>query len=168
MAFTGPSRVARAYRILGSIEAVGDDGLPCKIARGRERALLALLLVQYGAVVSLEEAVNALWATALPDHPENALHVVVARLRATLGRDAIVTEASGYALRPATGTLDAERASALHEQGTAALAAGDPASAATVFRDALVLWRGPSLADVRGEPFAQAEDLIALMPIELE
>ena len=37
------------------------------------------------------------------------------------------------------------------------LAAGDPARAATLLRHALALWRGPALADVMYEPFAQAE-----------
>jgi predicted ATPase len=45
----------------------------------------------------------------------------------------------------------------LSESGRSALTIGDAAGAAATLRAALELWRGPALADVAWEPFAQAE-----------
>ena len=58
-------------------------------------------------------------------------------------------------MRP--GELDAERFERLVEDGRRAVAAGQPEHAAGVLREALALWRGPPLADLAFEPFAQAE-----------
>jgi class 3 adenylate cyclase len=53
--------------------------------------------------------------------------------------------------------VDLHRFVSLASDGRETLVAGDPASAATVLREALALWRGPALADFLYEPFAQTE-----------
>ena len=77
----------------------------------------------------------------------------VARLRRTLGDDALVTEAPGYALRADGRWLDAARFQELVEEARH----DDPAGAAERLQDALSLWRGPPLADFTYESFAQDE-----------
>ena len=53
--------------------------------------------------------------------------------------------------------LDAHRFERQLCAGRRALAAGDPESASRILRDALALWRGQALEDVRHEAFAQME-----------
>jgi len=67
------------------------------------------------------------------------------------------TEAAGYVLHVPPEGLDARRFETLLETGRQELASGDPARASVTLRDALALWRGPALADLAFEPFAQSE-----------
>ena len=145
------------FRILGPVEAIGPDGhaLPCP---GRPLRLLALLLVDGTRVVPADIAIEALWGDALPAHPANALQLVVSRLRRVLGEDAIVWRADGYELRlDSPDAVDAHRFQRLTADGREALARGDSAAARELLADALALWRGPALQDVRYEQFAIGE-----------
>ena len=84
----------------------------------------------------------------------------VGQLRRALGdREGrrLQTRGHGYALRVEDGELDVERFERLVREGGDALALDRPADAAARLREALALWRGPPLADVAYEPFAQAE-----------
>jgi hypothetical protein len=80
----------------------------------------------------------------------------ISNLRKILGAATIVTRAPGYALELEPDRLDLHRFEALIADARAATAAADPARAATAFREALQLWRGPALVDFAYEPFAQA------------
>ena len=140
------------FRILGPVEALaGGHRVRCT---GRPLRLLALLLIHRGRGVPADAAIEALWGDALPDHPGNALQTVVSRLRRTLGEDAVQFRADGYRL--ADGELDAERFGRLARAGHDALARGEPADADARLAEALALWRGAALEDVRFEPFAVA------------
>jgi DNA-binding SARP family transcriptional activator len=143
---------ARELRILGPIEVDGG-----RVPGGRPRALLALLLVARGELVAFERVVDELWEGEGPRHARKAAHVVACRLRAALGGDALRCECGGYRLRLPRGALDADRFEALAQRAAAALAAGEAPGAAALARQALALWRGPALADVAGERFAQPE-----------
>ena len=73
------------FRILGLLEVV-DDGRPVSIGRGKERALLALLLLNANRPLSTERLVEDLWEGRRP--PENAaktVQIYVSRLRGRLG-----------------------------------------------------------------------------------
>jgi DNA-binding SARP family transcriptional activator len=144
------------YRILGPL-LVSREGEPVTLGGRRNTELLCLLLLRANEVVSSDRLVEDLWAGAVPANPRKAVQVYVSRLRKTLGVDVLATSAQGYVLRVDEGQLDAWRFEQLVAQGRQAQAAGDPARAATVLRRALALWRGPALADVMYEPFAQAE-----------
>ena len=78
-------------------------------------------------------------------------------LRRRLGPERIELDGPGYRLRLAPGELDLERFELLVARGRAELAAGEADAAASSFREALGLWRGPAYEDVRYEAFAQAE-----------
>ena len=69
----------------------------------------------------------------------------------------LATQAPGYVLRVPDERLDARRFEALLEHGRGLLALGDAQHAADALRTALSLWRGPPLADLAYEPFAQTE-----------
>ena len=144
------------FRILGPIAVeTGDRG--GRVPRGRTLSLLALLLVNRGSIVHVDRAVDELWGGADPQHGRKAVQVLASRLRAALDEGVLVTEGGGYALRPPAGSLDADRFEALLQRGRAELASGEPDEAAATLRQALALWRGPALADVAGERFAQPE-----------
>jgi DNA-binding SARP family transcriptional activator len=147
-----PAVPAAPLRILGPIEIDG-----ARLRRGRPLALLALLVVARGDLIPLERVVDELWEGDGPRHARKAAHVVASRLRGALPAGALGFECGGYRLRLPTATLDAERFETLAQQGAAALAAGQACDAAGTLRRALALWRGPALADVANERFAQPE-----------
>jgi predicted ATPase/DNA-binding SARP family transcriptional activator len=141
------------FRILGSLEVVGDDGGALSVGGRRARMLLAALLLEPNRPVSVDRLLDAVWAGSPPARGAGALQVHVHALRRVLGSERIVTRAPGYAVVVQEGELDAERFTALvHEAATA-----EPGRAADRLREALALWRGPALADIAYEPFAQSE-----------
>ncbi len=144
------------YRILGPLELV-DGTTP--LSGGRQRALLALLLIHRNEVLSTERLIDALWGETPPPSAPKALQNAVLQVRRALrgGAETLRTEQGGYVLRVAPGELDADRFEALAAQGRAALDAGDPAAAAERLREALALWRGPPLPDLAYEAVAQPE-----------
>ena len=145
------------FRILGPVEALDHEGRTLELPRGRPRTLLALLLVHGGEGVPADRVIEELWSDKLPANPHNAVQVVASRLRKAIGSDVVVSEAGGYGLRLAPGDRDSDRFEELLAKGRGELERRDAANAAETLRTALALWRGPALADVRFEMFAQAE-----------
>jgi DNA-binding SARP family transcriptional activator len=143
------------FRILGPLEVV-EEGRPLTLGGPRQRALLAILLTRANEVVSNDRLIDELWGGRPPRTAANALQYHVSQLRKTLGpTDAIVTREPGYLIRVAPHELDLLRFEQLVEEATRT-----PADrAGRLLRDALSLWRGPALADLASEPFAQAEIL---------
>jgi len=126
------------------------DYTPVDVPGPKRRAVLAVLAMAKGRVVNADQLVDLLWPTAPPESGRAALHSHVSRLRGHLGAGAhrLVTAHGGYRLELDPGGLDVERAERLFAQGRATRTA-DPAAAADVCREALALWRGPALADLR-------------------
>ena len=136
------------FRILGPLE-VARDGQRLSPGGDRQRALLALLLVNANQLVTKERLVEELFADQPSEGAVNALRVAVSRLRRTLDAEGVLdTQPGGYRLHVAADQLDAAQFEALHRQGRELVAAGDPAGAAAGLRQALLLWRGSPLADV--------------------
>ena len=133
------------FQILGPLE-VRDDGEPVALGGGKQRALLALLLLRPNEVVSSDRLIDELWHGEPPETARKALQVHVSNLRKALGEGRIVTQAPGYRLRVEPGELDLERFETLRGVGDA-----------DGLRSALAIWRGAPLADFAYEPFAQAE-----------
>jgi len=146
------------YGILGSVEAY-DHGLAVDLGGMRERALLARLLLSANRPVAADRLADDLWSGAPPPHCMPTLRVYISRLRRALGpaASALVTQAPGYRLNLTDGQLDADRFAALVTAADTDLAAGRPAAAADLLRQALALWRGPALSDVAEIPFAIAD-----------
>ena len=140
------------FRILGPLEVVGASG-PVPVEASKQRALLALLLLHRNEVVSAERLIDQLWGDRPPKTARKTLQMHVSHLRRSLGPDVVVTRAPGYVLDVEPGQLDLERFEALVEEARTAA----PATAARLLREALALWRGPPLADLEYEPFAQGE-----------
>jgi DNA-binding SARP family transcriptional activator len=140
------------FRILGPLEVLGD-GRALALGGQKQRALLALLLLDAGRVVSTDRIVDALWGDQPPRTAPTSLQNFVSSLRKALGSDVVVTRAPGYLLEIEREQLDLERFRIAVE--AARRVAG--AERAAGLREALSLWRGPPLAEFQFEAFAQPE-----------
>lgn len=112
---------------------------------GRQRSLLALLLMAGGAPLSRDRLIDELWGEHPPASAVSALHVHLSKLRELLG-DLVNREAAGYSLRAGEFELDCARFDALVERARL-----DPDQARTLLREALGLVRGDPLCDVAAE-----------------
>ena len=148
--------VAVEFRILGPLEVLDGHGRPLALGGAKQRALLAVLLLHAGEVVSAPRLVDELWGEEPPETARGVVQVYVANLRKALepGRakrtasSLLRTQPPGYLLDLDGHALDLDRFARLVQQGSAALAAGQAAEAADQLRGALKLWRGPALGDV--------------------
>jgi DNA-binding SARP family transcriptional activator len=96
------------FRILGPLEVV-ENGQALDLGGQKQRALLAILLLYAGEVVSTDRLIDALWADEPPETGRKALQVYVSGLRKLLGRERIETRPPGYRLRLEQGELDLAR-----------------------------------------------------------
>jgi YVTN family beta-propeller protein len=142
------------FRILGPLEVV-EGGQPLALAVGKQRSLLAILLLHANEVVSRDRLIDELWGEHAPASAAKSIQIYVSQLRKALDEGAarLVTRPNGYELEIAPDELDLRRFEDLVEEARRA----PPTEAAEKFRAALALWRGPPLADFGYEPFAQAE-----------
>jgi DNA-binding SARP family transcriptional activator len=115
-------------------------------------------LLNVNRVVSTDQLIDLLWGEQPPTSGATALQVRVSQLRKALGEagSVIVTRQPGYLIRLDSGQLDLHRFELLVERADRDVAADDPASASARLQEALVLWRGPPLADFTYASFAQA------------
>src|SRR5690554_6759714 len=126
-------------RVLGPLE-VYLDGYPLGIPGAKPRAVLTMLGLHAGRVVSAEVLQSVLWGAAPPPTAAKALQTHVATLRRVIGRDAIVTHGGGWRL--ATDRTDATDFDAALRAGRDAARDGAPAIAVAHFDRALAAWRG--------------------------
>jgi predicted ATPase/DNA-binding SARP family transcriptional activator len=137
--------------LLGAVE-VRRDGAAVPLGGLRVRGLLAQLALDAGRAVPVSSLVDDLWGDAPPGSAGNALQALVSRLRRAVGTDLVATAAGGYRLVLPADAVDVAR---FGELVAAATAAGDPRAGHTLLGQALGLWRGPALADVRELPYAE-------------
>ncbi|MFD4949150.1 BTAD domain-containing putative transcriptional regulator, partial [Streptomyces sp. NPDC058409] len=136
------------YCILGTTQALRDDGTAVAIGGARLRALLTVLALRPGRTVPAAVLVDEVWDGDPPADAAGALQALVGRLRRALGHAAITSAESGYRLAAEPDTVDLYRFERLAGEGARALEEGDAAKAQSVLEDALALWRGPALADL--------------------
>ncbi|MER7952549.1 BTAD domain-containing putative transcriptional regulator [Streptomyces sp. NPDC096079] len=143
------------YRVLGPCQAFRtDDGTEAALSGARLRALLTALAAAGGRAVGPGALIGQVWADGDPADDQGrtaALQALVGRLRRALGREAVVSvPGGGYRLAADPDTVDLHRFERLAAEGATALAAGHAERAAALLDEALVLWRGPALADLPG------------------
>jgi predicted ATPase len=141
-------------RLLGPFQVV-MAGEPVEVPGAKRQALVACLALRAGRVVPTDTLVEALWGSDLPAAPRNAVQHHVARLRRSLGEDAIRLAADGYALEGAA--VDAIEFENLLTAARVALRAGDARGAADTIAEAIDLWRGPALLGLPQSMMATAE-----------
>lgn len=140
------------FRVLGPLEVLDEDRA-LSLGGQKQRAVLALLLLEGGRVVPTERLIDRLWGEDPPKTATTSLQNTISRLRKALGADRVVTKPPGYAVRLEPEELDLTR----FERIVAAARELAPEARAAALREALGLWRGPALADFRYEPFALGE-----------
>jgi DNA-binding SARP family transcriptional activator/tetratricopeptide (TPR) repeat protein len=137
-----------AFGLLGPL-TVRADGVAVPIVPGKQRVLLAALLLHSGRALTAEELAELLWA-APPPSAAVTVQNYVKRLRQTFGtaRERIVTQPGGYIIQVNPGELDVtamEEALAAAQRAAQGGAWPDAAAQASA---ALVLWRGEPLCDI--------------------
>lgn len=135
------------FALLGRLNVVTDDHSR-PIPNGRQRALLAALLVSPGSEVSYDELVDCVWSEDRPHQPRASLSVYVMRLRRSLGDPEgrrLVTGRSGYALHVDRRTVDIHQ---FHDLIVEAVDHEDPFVQRRLLLQALGLWRGDPLVDI--------------------
>jgi DNA-binding SARP family transcriptional activator len=147
------------FKVLGPLEVV-DGGERLALGGPKQRAVLAVLLLDANRVVPSSQIIERVWGEDPHERAANTLQVYISNLRKIIDPDKraaesrLRTQPPGYELRVADDELDLLR----FEQDVAAaraLAAADrPTEAADRFRQALALWRGEPLSDLSGEGFA--------------
>jgi DNA-binding SARP family transcriptional activator len=151
------------FRILGPLEAL-EEGRAVRLGGDKQRALLALFLLHANEALSVDRLIDELWGERPPATALKTVRVYVSRLRKTLGdaegegsTGVVATRGHGYELCLDPERVDAHRFERLVGEGRGELAVGRPERAAATLEQALSLWRGPPLADLAYEPFAQHE-----------
>ncbi|MEU4921900.1 BTAD domain-containing putative transcriptional regulator [Streptomyces parvus] len=153
---TGSAGAAGAvhFSLLGPLTA-RRDGRELPLGPRKQRLVLATLLARPNTPVPVDVLTDAVWPDDPPRTARKNLQVYISAARALLGpagdggADRLVHGCGGYHLRIAEGELDTLRFGSLARAGRAAAGRGDVAGAARLLREALDLWEGPPLHDLR-------------------
>jgi DNA-binding SARP family transcriptional activator/tetratricopeptide (TPR) repeat protein len=135
------------FRVLGPVEIrVAGQRLPA--GHARQRAVLAVLLLELNRVVPAEQLIDRVWGEDPPPSGRNTLYVYVAKLRAIIAAGgepgaALVRRPGGYSLEADPDRVDLVRFRRLAREASSA-GAGEDAEA--LLRGALGLWQGAALS----------------------
>ncbi|HXB87853.1 BTAD domain-containing putative transcriptional regulator [Mycobacterium sp.] len=133
--------------VLGPLQ-VRQHGAPVAIPGAKPRAILTMLGLHDGSVVSADALFELLWGEDPPRTAAKALQTHISSLRRTLGDGFVLTAGAGWTL--AESEVDASRYKSAARRGRDAATAGDTNQAVARFEEALALWRGiPELPDGR-------------------
>ena len=143
-------------RLLGPVQAV-RAGREIPLGGPKQRAVLALLVLDAGRVVPAGRLVDDLWRDRATPGAAKTLRSYVSRLRSALEPEApVAARGGGYVIGVDPGQVDAGRFERLVAEGQVAAGRDEAAGAGNRFREALALWRGRALADVLDvEPLAR-------------
>lgn len=142
-----------SFNVLGSLEVLDGERV-IELPPGKQRMLLAALLLRAGEAVPTDTLIEQLWGERRPRTARGALGNNVSLLRKELGADVLLTRASGYVLDVRAEQTDVGHFERLLVQARAAPAAIDRER---VLYEALALWRGPPFAELTFELFAELE-----------
>ncbi|HYX99858.1 MAG TPA: winged helix-turn-helix domain-containing protein, partial [Mycobacterium sp.] len=92
--------------VLGPLR-VRQDGAPVAIPGAKPRAVLSMLGLHHGSVVSADTLVELLWGEDPPRTAAKALQTHISALRRALGDGFVLTQGTGWAL--AESEVDASR-----------------------------------------------------------
>ena len=147
------------FAILGPL-LIHDGETPVEVPKGRQRVLLAALLLHAGSPVAAPELAEMVWDGSLPSSAAVTLRSHVLGLRRVLGQRAgarLLTRYPGYLLQAGEDEVDVLRFRRLCRDGGAALREDAWDRAHALLGEALDLWRGVPLADVPSESLRRDE-----------
>ena len=96
------------FRLLGPLEVLERDRV-LMVGGGKQRALLAVLLLHANEVVSTDRLLDDLWGASPPATAAKSIQLYVSRLRKELGDGRLLTRPPGYVLRVDPAELDLAR-----------------------------------------------------------
>ncbi|MFE4263143.1 BTAD domain-containing putative transcriptional regulator [Streptomyces sp. NPDC056883] len=154
-------------KVLGALSAE-VNGVSIVPTAGKPRQILALLALYPGRVVPVPTLMEELWGTELPQSGLTTLQTYIHQLRRRLGtamgpgspeaaKDVLVTRYGGYLLQVPADAVDVHAYKGLVEAGRQAFDDGEDAQASMLLREALDLWDGSALVDVRVGPMLDIE-----------
>jgi DNA-binding SARP family transcriptional activator len=139
------------FALLGTLMLAHDAGDPVAVSGGRQRALLASLLLSANVPVSADALAEAVWDGAPPAGVAATLRSHITRLRQALGPEVAARIRAcepGYLISVREPDLDVLGFETGCREAAAARRAGRWADASVIAARALGLWRGTPLADV--------------------
>lgn len=149
---------ATEFRLLGTL-TVAPGGTVVPITSGKQRAVLAALLVHANQCVTAEDIIEIVW-TSPPRTARVTLQNYVKRLRQALGtsgRTRLISSTSGYLIMASDDELDLKAFMAGCAAGHVASVSGDWEAALGHWTRALSLWRGIPFADIPSDALAVVE-----------
>jgi DNA-binding SARP family transcriptional activator/Tfp pilus assembly protein PilF len=147
------------FRLLGPL-VVRQDETVIPLPPGKQRAVLAMLLLHANKVVPVGSLIEALWGDDPPSSARVGIRNYIRQLRQALGDGSqarIRTEPPGYLISVGPGELDVAQFEDLLGSARSAARAGSWQRAAVEARAALTLWRGEPLAEPAAEVLAHRE-----------
>ncbi|GAA2353863.1 AfsR/SARP family transcriptional regulator [Streptomyces sparsogenes] len=154
-------------KVLGplSVEACGQSIVP---SAGKPRQILALLSVYANQMLPVPTLMEEIWGAQMPRSALTTLQTYILQLRRRLAaaygpqapeasKSVLATRYGGYVLEAQPGAVDIHEYDRLVAAGRDALDAGDDVEASFLLREALAVWRGPALVDVRVGPILEIE-----------
>jgi basic membrane lipoprotein Med (substrate-binding protein (PBP1-ABC) superfamily)/DNA-binding SARP family transcriptional activator len=147
------------YRILGSL-GVAFDGVSVQLGPAKQRAVLAVLLLNANEIVPTDRLIELIWGARAPRTAGHSIQIYVSELRRILDavspRQVIQTRPPGYVIEVEPDSIDARRFERLVGSGTREVHNGDLPGGAETLREALLLW-GQPLSEFTYEEFAQPD-----------
>ncbi len=149
-----------SFFLLGPL-LVTVAGTPVALGTPKQRALLAMLLINRNRPVSQEALIDGAWEDSPAATARANIHSYVSNLRRLLGGagvdpyQVLASAPPGYQLAVADGDCDLDRFIAAKTAGLQAAAAGRFERASGQLVAALKEWRGPALDDLRNFAFAE-------------
>jgi DNA-binding SARP family transcriptional activator/tetratricopeptide (TPR) repeat protein len=150
----------QSFRLLGPVVVAGPQGI-ARLVGGKPRAIVALLALHAGSVLSQAKLIDALWGEEPPRTAVETLYSHVARIRQALDGCGLMgvlrTKDSGYLLAVRRDEVDVARLEGRVAQARKAAAAGNVPEAVMRLDEGLSLWRGDALADAPVHGWGAAE-----------
>lgn len=151
VAMAAEAASGRRLCLLGPVE-MSQDGAPVALGGPIARLLFVQLALAKGRVVPDDQAIDAVWGEFAPDSVATALRVHMTHLRRALRPLNCTIERRHYGFRLADDiATDVIQLGELEKR----VLADNVADALVAADDALTLWRGPSLTDLRRFPLGE-------------
>jgi DNA-binding SARP family transcriptional activator len=156
------------YDILGEVRA-WRDGDQLDLGSAKQRAVLAVLLLEANQPVPAQRILTAVWGESPPAGGANVVQKYVSALRRALEPERsprtrsglLALQAGGYRLAVEPGALDVDAVAELVLRAEAAVDAGYPEQGVQLLGAALDRWQGEPLAGLEGPVFDAARERLA-------
>ena len=170
---------ALRFGVLGPLQ-MSANGTDLPLGAAKQRAVLALLLINRNRIVPSDSVIDAVWQQRPPPEARGSLHAHISRLRrlvSSAGVDpaaVVVSTGPGYRLNVPDEACDLGRFAIEQKAGLEAAVAGRFEEASRHLSAALSEWRGPVLEDLWDFQFvdafaaALAEDKLVALTVRAE